>query len=61
VSTLYVHGDADGCAPAPDASIESSLAPGSRCVRMADVGHFLHLEAPDEFNRHVLSFLDEEA
>jgi pimeloyl-ACP methyl ester carboxylesterase len=26
---------------------------------MPGIGHFLHLEAPDEFNRHVLSFLSE--
>lgn len=57
VPTLYVHGETDGCAPAPDPSIESSLAPGSKFVRMPGVGHFLHLEAPDEFNRHVVSFL----
>lgn len=61
VPTLYVHGEADGCAPAPDVAIESSLAPGSRFVRMPGVGHFLHLEAPGEFHPHVLSFLAEES
>lgn len=57
VPTLYLHGERDGCAPAPEAALEESLAPGSRFVTISDAGHFLHLERPDEFAGHVISFL----
>jgi pimeloyl-ACP methyl ester carboxylesterase len=58
VPTLYVHGQTDGCVPPPNPDIETALAPGSRFLRLPDVGHFLHLEAPDIFHHHVLSFLE---
>lgn len=57
--TLYLHGEDDGClAVATARSSESAFdRPGSRFEALADVGHFLHLEAPDTVNDRILSFL----
>ena len=56
--TLNLHGDKDGALfldPASD--VVSALSEGSRHVRVADAGHFLHLERPDEVNDLILDFL----
>ncbi|HAM01018.1 MAG TPA: alpha/beta hydrolase [Acidimicrobiaceae bacterium] len=56
--TLNLHGDHDGCFVLDPASdVASALSEGSRHVRVADAGHFLHLERPDEVNRLILDFL----
>ena len=56
--TLYLHGDGDGCfVLPPELDVAAMLAPGSAYVRVADAGHFLHLEQPDEVSRHILDFL----
>jgi pimeloyl-ACP methyl ester carboxylesterase len=56
--TLYLHGTDDGCmgieAIGPVADF---LAPGSEMVVVEGVGHFLHLERPDEVNDHIIRFL----
>jgi pimeloyl-ACP methyl ester carboxylesterase len=56
--TLYLHGARDGCmgvnlvGAAPE-----FLGPGSHVVVVDETGHFLHLEAPDEVNQHIVNFL----
>lgn len=57
--TLYLHGEDDGClAVATARSSESAFdRPDSRFEVLADVGHFLHLEAPDTVNDRILDFL----
>lgn len=56
--TLYLHGEDDGCFgldPATD--VLSQLPSGSRYERVANAGHFLHLEQPDTVTGIVLEFL----
>ncbi|MCP2343834.1 alpha/beta fold hydrolase [Actinomadura rupiterrae] len=60
--TLYLHGGSDGCFGADGvfadrAALLAQLPPGSRAEIVPDSGHFLHLERPDEVNRHVLEWL----
>lgn len=57
--TLYLHGLADGCLLAPDKDAALACLPGegSRVELLADLGHFLHLEAPDLVNGLILDFL----
>jgi pimeloyl-ACP methyl ester carboxylesterase len=56
--TLYLHGARDGCmgvslvGTAPE-----FLGPGSQMAIIDGTGHFLHLEAPHEVNKHILGFL----
>jgi pimeloyl-ACP methyl ester carboxylesterase len=47
----------DGCiAPAHFADAGRGLAPGSRVEIVADAGHFMHLERPDEVARLALAW-----
>jgi pimeloyl-ACP methyl ester carboxylesterase len=56
--TLYLHGSADGCIAADlVAGAERLLPPGSRMTLVQSAGHFLHLERPEEVNRHILSWI----
>jgi pimeloyl-ACP methyl ester carboxylesterase len=57
--TLYLHGVDDGCIGIDLMDdIEAFLpGPGSRVERIADTGHFLHLEAPERINRIIAGFL----
>lgn len=58
VPTLYLHGVRDGCIGAELATGMDALFPrGLRTETIADAGHFLHQERPDEVNRIVLEFL----
>jgi pimeloyl-ACP methyl ester carboxylesterase len=41
------------------ADLLDDAAPRSRKVVMADTGHLMHLEKPDDFNRHLADFLGE--
>ncbi|MBN1093735.1 alpha/beta hydrolase [Blastococcus sp. TML/M2B] len=56
--TLYLHGAQDGCMGADTVdAVRAALSPGSEAVVVEGAGHFLHLERPDEVNRHILGFL----
>jgi pimeloyl-ACP methyl ester carboxylesterase len=61
VPTLYLHGDQDGCLGVElTEGVEAGLpVEGSRFELVEGAGHFLQLEAPEEFNRRVLAFLSE--
>ncbi|MBL8776634.1 MAG: alpha/beta hydrolase [Acidimicrobiales bacterium] len=57
--TLYLHGSTDGCM---GVEVARAAAPafdldGYRHEVIEGVGHFLHLEAPDEVNGRILAFL----
>jgi pimeloyl-ACP methyl ester carboxylesterase len=55
---LYLHGAQDGClGPELVKDAAAHLPPGSRVEQVADAGHFLHLERPDEVNRLILDWL----
>jgi len=56
---LYLHGRDDGCMGADLAENAAAFMPvkGSRAVIVEGTGHFLHLEAPDLVNRHIVEFL----
>ncbi len=56
--TLHLHGDRDGCLdPRLAAVAASGLSQGSAFHEIADAGHFLHLERPQEVNDRILTFL----
>jgi pimeloyl-ACP methyl ester carboxylesterase len=56
--TLYLHGDADGAFGVEGvAGAETELNAGSRVDIVPNVGHFLHLEAPETVNRLILDWL----
>jgi pimeloyl-ACP methyl ester carboxylesterase len=58
VPTLYLHGADDGCfAVEAIGDPLAHLAEGSELVTVDRAGHFLHLEQPEQVNRHVLRFL----
>ena len=57
VPTLLVYGDNDVRAPMAVAEDLHASIPGSTLVVLPDVGHVSNIEAPDEFNRVVRSFL----
>jgi pimeloyl-ACP methyl ester carboxylesterase len=56
---LYLHGIDDGCMGIEIAERASAYltVEGSRVELVPGTGHFLHLEAPDVVNRHILRFL----
>lgn len=55
---LYLHGANDGCLGAELArGAAATLPEGSRFVMVDGAGHFLHVERPDEVNRHILDFV----
>ena len=58
---LYLHGVDDGCMGVELAERAASYltVEGSRVELVPGTGHFLHLEAPDTVNRHIIDFLTE--
>jgi len=58
VPGLVLHGARDGCIGADLlAGMEALFPRGLRKVVVADAGHFVHQEKPDEVNRVLLEFL----
>jgi len=58
IPTLYLHGRDDGCfALEAIGNPLDFLAQGSEVVVVDDAGHFLNVEQPELFNRHVLDFI----
>jgi pimeloyl-ACP methyl ester carboxylesterase len=56
--TLYLHGARDGCMGVNMVGAAPAfLGAGSHVVVIDETGHFLHLEAPDEINKHIVNFL----
>jgi pimeloyl-ACP methyl ester carboxylesterase len=56
--TLYLHGERDGAFAAPgEQEVAAVLSAGSVQGRVADAGHFLHLEHPDEVNSRIVEFV----
>jgi pimeloyl-ACP methyl ester carboxylesterase len=57
VPTLLVYGDKDERAPLTVAEDLHAAIPGSTLVVLPDTGHVGNIEAPEEFNRAVRTFL----
>jgi pimeloyl-ACP methyl ester carboxylesterase len=57
VPTLIVWGDHDGIIPVAHAYTAHELIPTSRLEIMEGVGHFPHVEAPEQFCEVLLDFL----
>jgi pimeloyl-ACP methyl ester carboxylesterase len=56
---LYLHGEQDGCMQVEIGELAAGLLPaGSRFERVADAGHFLHLEQPAEVGGLIADWLD---
>ncbi|MGS0685970.1 alpha/beta fold hydrolase [Nakamurella sp. GG22] len=58
VPTLLLYGDDDVRAPAAVAAAMHAQIPGSLLIQLAGVGHCGHVQAPTEWNRAVLDFLN---
>ena len=58
IPTLIVWGDRDRIIPVAHAHATHELIPGSRLEIVRGVGHFLPFEAPAEFLRALLGFID---
>jgi pimeloyl-ACP methyl ester carboxylesterase len=57
---LYLHGRTDGCMGVEVAEFAAAeLTPNARAEFVDGVGHFMHLEKPNEVNDIILSFLAE--
>ena len=60
VPTLVVVGAEDPIVTPELARLVSELIPGSRLAVVADAGHSVYFERPDEFNALVIGFLQED-
>jgi pimeloyl-ACP methyl ester carboxylesterase len=58
-ATLFVRGENSDYIPDEDIDIIQTLFPLARVVTIKGAGHWLHAEAPEEFSRLVLEFLNE--
>jgi 3-oxoadipate enol-lactonase len=61
VPTLVITGSHDQLTPWVDAEEIHRLIPESRLLEVRGVAHLLMMEAPDRYNRAVISFLEHEA
>ena len=57
VPTLWVRGDQDSLVGEAELSAAAAAAPGSRLVTVADAGHIVTYDQPDEFTRLAREFL----
>lgn len=55
--TLFIIGDEDLIFPPIAAEATASLMPNARLVRIAETGHSVYFERPDQYNRVVDTFL----
>jgi pimeloyl-ACP methyl ester carboxylesterase len=58
IPTLIIWGDRDNIIPVSHAFAAHEAIPGSRLEIIEGSGHFPHVEAPDQFLRVLLEFLD---
>ena len=59
VPALYLHGVDDGCIGVElTEGLERAFTAGLCVERVADAGHFLHLERPAFVNARIVSFFD---
>ena len=61
VPTLAVTGALDGCMDTrmhDVAMLEEDFPAGFEVVRIEEAGHFVHQEKPEEFNAHLLRWLE---
>jgi pimeloyl-ACP methyl ester carboxylesterase len=60
VPTMYLHGERDGCiGPEIAEGQEEYFSALFEMVKLADAGHFLHLERPAEVNEAILGWFEE--
>jgi len=57
VPTLIIAGDADKLVPADNSRLIASQIPNSELVILENMGHGFNIEAADEVNDIILSFL----
>jgi pimeloyl-ACP methyl ester carboxylesterase len=55
--TLYLHGADDGCIGVDVAEAARTASPWATVEIVEGVGHFLHLERPDQVGRRIVEFL----
>jgi pimeloyl-ACP methyl ester carboxylesterase len=59
VPTIYLHGERDGCmVPGMADDQEEHFSALFEMVKLADAGHFLHLERPAEVNAAILRWFE---
>jgi pimeloyl-ACP methyl ester carboxylesterase len=59
VPTIYLHGERDGCiGPEMADGQEKHFSALFEMVKLADAGHFLHLERPREVNAAILRWFE---
>jgi pimeloyl-ACP methyl ester carboxylesterase len=56
--TLNIVGTEDAFIPAPNSLMLVERIPGSWLVQIRDAGHGLMYQFPDEFNRVLMTFLE---
>ncbi|MBM7644882.1 pimeloyl-ACP methyl ester carboxylesterase [Scopulibacillus daqui] len=57
IPALILCGECDEVTPVSESEIIHSLIPKSEFVTIPHAGHLCYLEAPDQFNYHVINFL----
>lgn len=55
---LVIHGDKDMPLIASTSAYLEKTIPGAKRITIPNTGHMLNMEAPAEFNKAVINFLD---